>query len=167
MNPTAIAGVSARGGGIDVSPDGRWIAYHSDNSGRLEVYVQAHPGPGPRYQVSSGGGLSPVWRDNGRELLYVEPSVPPDTAGLVRLSTGTIRMMAVTVQLTPTLTLGAPKRLFEGRYQVNVPARGYDVTADGQRFVLLQEQERAPDVITHMMVVQNWHEELKRLVPPK
>jgi hypothetical protein len=98
-------------------------------------------------------------------LFYVEPSVPPDTGGSARLSEEVIRIMAVPVQLKPTLILGAPKRLFEGRSQVNMPARGYDVTAGGQRFVILQEQERAPDVITHMMVVQNWHEELTRLVP--
>jgi serine/threonine-protein kinase len=165
--PTAVATVSTTGGGLDVSPDGRWIAYHSDNDGQLEVYVQAHPGPGPRYQASTNGGISPIWRSDGRELFYVETSVPPDTGNSARLSSAGIRIMAVPVQLKPTLTLGPPQRLFEGRYQVNLPGRGYDVTADGQRFVLFQEQEHTPDAITHMTVVQNWHEQLRRLVPPE
>jgi len=61
--------------------------------------------------------------------------------------------------------LSAPRLLFEGPYDVNVPARSYDVTADGQRFLLLEAQKRPPDVITHLMVVQNWNEELKVRVP--
>lgn len=60
--PTPIAGTLANAGGLDVSPDGRWIAYHSDESGQLQVYVQSYPGPSHRYQVFANGGNSPVWR---------------------------------------------------------------------------------------------------------
>ena len=70
-------------------------------------------------------------------------------------------MMAVTVTTQPTISFGQPRPLFSGRYSMNAPARGFDVTADGQRFLLLQEQERAADVITTMTVVQNWFEELR------
>jgi hypothetical protein len=159
--PTAIAGTLAasatRVGGVDVAPNGRWIAYHSAESGTLQVYVQAYPGPGLRVQVSVDGGMSPIWRADGRELFYQQ--LMPSSAD--------VQLMAVTVTTQPALTFGVPKRLFAGRYLVNVPARAYDVTGDGQHFFLLQERERPPDVITQMIVVQNWHEELKRLVPAK
>jgi eukaryotic-like serine/threonine-protein kinase len=147
-------------GGVHVSPDGRWIAYHSDDSGQLQVYVQAHHGPGPRYQVSTDGGMSPIWRADGRELFYARQRV-----GTPAHETLDVQMMAVGVTTQPALTLGKPCALFEGPYQMNQPARGYDVTADGQRFLLIQARERPPDVITQMIVVQNWFEELKRLPP--
>ena len=63
------------------------------------------------------------------------------------------------------LAFGKPSALFKGPYQMNDPARGYDVTADGQGFVMIQGGDRPTDVITQLIVVQNWHEELKRLVP--
>lgn len=77
--PTAIEGPLANAGGAELSPDGRWIAYHSVESGQLQVYVQAYPGPGRRHQVSANGGISPIWRADGRELFYVRPNVllPP------------------------------------------------------------------------------------------
>ena len=74
-------------------------------------------------------------------------------------------MMAVAVTTRPAFTFGTPTQLFAGRYSMNGPARGYDVTADGQRFLMLQVRDRAPDVIAQVNLVQNWTEELKRLVP--
>jgi len=158
--PTSIPTGSSRNGGIDVSPDGRWIAYHSDASGQLEVYVTKHPGSGPRYQVSTQGGMSPVWRADGRELFYARRIV-----GRPGQESLDVEMLAVPVTTQSALALGKPSVLFKGPYQMNDPARGYDVTADGQRFVMIRGRERPPDVITQLMVVQNWHEELKRLVP--
>ena len=73
--------------------------------------------------------------------------------------------MAVPVTIQTAFTFGVRKELFAGRYEMNHPARAYDVTADGQRFLLIQARERPPELITHMTVVQNWFEELKRLVP--
>jgi len=69
--------------------------------------------------------------------------------------------MAVDVITQPALAFGRPRQLFAGVYSMNAPARGYDVTPDGQRFLLLQARERAPDVITELTVVQNWIEELR------
>jgi Tol biopolymer transport system component len=156
--PRALARSVTRAGGVDVSPDGRWIAYQSNESGQVEVYVDAYPGPGPRFQVSTDGGASPIWRADGRELFYVRP-----TAGARPLQAGEVEVsiMAVAVTTQPKLTFGTPRQLFVGRYSMNAPARGYDVTGDGQRFLMLQARERAPDVVTAMTVVQNWITELK------
>ena len=124
------------------SPDGRWLAYFSDESGRFEVYVLPYPGPGGRWQVSADGGAIPVWNRNGRELFYRSGD----------------RMMAVDVTLQPSFSAGEPKMLFEGQY-----AGAYDVSPDGQRFLMLKPvEEAAPRQIN---VVLNWTEELKRLVP--
>ena len=158
--PTPIPTASQRSGGLDVSPDGHWIAYHSYESGQLEVYVRKHPGPGPRYQVSTEGGMSPIWRADGGELFYARR-----IAGRPGQEPLDVEILAVRVTTQPALAFGKPRALFKGPYQMNDPARGYDVTADGQRFVMIQGRERPPDVITQLRVVQNWHEELKRLVP--
>jgi Tol biopolymer transport system component len=156
---TALPGTLANAGGVDVSPDGRWIAYHSDESGRPQVYVQAYPGPAPRYQVSADGGISPIWRTDGRELFYVRTEAP------FPLGTVDAHVMAVPVSLDPTFRFGRPTELFAGPYVMNNPARAYDVSADGQRFLLIQSHERRPGVITDMIVVQNWFSELRRLAP--
>jgi serine/threonine-protein kinase len=158
--PTPIEGPLANAGGAELSPDGRWIAYHSVESGQLQVYVQAFPGPAPRYQVSANGGISPIWRADGRELFYVQSDVQTPPLGSVG-----VRMMAVPVATQPAFTFGRSKELFAGRYEMNSPARAYDATADGQRFFLIQARERPSELITQMTVVQNWFEELKRLVP--
>jgi serine/threonine-protein kinase len=158
--PTPIEGPMANAGGAELSSDGRWLAYHSTESGQLQVYVQAYPGPGRRYQVSADGGISPIWRADGRELFYVQPNVQTPPLGPIEA-----RMMAVPVATQSAFTFGVPKELFAGRYEMNSPARAYDATADGQRFLLIQARERPPELITQMTVVQNWFEELKRLVP--
>ena len=80
---------------------------------------------------------------------------------------GAVSIMAVAVAMTPAFTVGAPTELFRGPYAVNRPARAYDVSPNGQHFVLLQSRERAPERITKMHVVQNWFEELQRVVPGK
>jgi serine/threonine-protein kinase len=160
--PRAVTGsVAANTGGADVSPDGRWLAYQSAESGRIEVYVDAFPGPGPRFQVSTNGGGSPIWRKDGRELFYVQASNPAQGRGGGGAGPTDVIMMAVSVTTQPALAFGPPRQLFAGRYSMNGPARGYDVTGDGQRFLLLQARERAPDVIAQMSVVQNWIEGLK------
>lgn len=155
----AVAESVMTSGGVDISPDGHWIAYQSPESGQLEVYVDAYPGPGPRFQISTKGGGSPVWRGDGRELFYAEPvSLDPQE---LQAGPAAVRMMAVTVSTQGALSFGPPRLLFSGRYSMNAPARGYDVARDGQRFLLLKERERVPDVISEMTVVQNWIAELK------
>ena len=132
------------------SPDGRWLAYASDESGRYEIYVQPYPGPGGKWQISTEGGTEPAWNPNGRELFY---------------RTGD-KMMAVDIATKPGLTVGKPRMLFEGRYEVTPGAfPSYDVTPDGQRFLMLKPTEQAQAAPTQINVVLNWFEELKRRVP--
>src|SRR5262249_36852085 len=136
------------------SPDGRWLAYVSNETGRDEVYVQAYPGPGVKVLVSPNGGMEPAWAKNGRELFSrSRPS-------------GTSKMMAVNVALTPTFWAGVPRALFEDTYGTTTLHRGYDVAADSQRFLMIQfnAQPRLPP-ITQMVAVLNWSEELKQRVP--
>jgi serine/threonine-protein kinase len=134
------------------SPDGKWLAYTSDVSGRDEVYVQPYPGPGPRVLVSSGGGLAPAWRSDGGELFY----------GV--LGDG-FTMMSVAVTATASsFSAGPPQKLFQGRFGNTSPARGYDVTADGKRFVMTRPVDRPPPPPGQMILVQNFGEELKRRV---
>ena len=131
------------------SPDGHWLAYTSDESGRYEVYVQPYPGPGGKWQISNEGGNELVWPKNGRELFYRNGD----------------KMMAVEITTQPTFRAGTPTLLFEGQYyhESGVDTANYDVTPDGQRFLMIQLGE--PEAATQINVVLNWFEELKRLVP--
>jgi serine/threonine-protein kinase len=138
-----------------LSPDGRWLAYVSNASGREEIYVTPFPGPGRKLQISVDGGWEPAWASSGRELFYGDYlSIQP-----MRL-----RMMVVDIVTQPELHAGIPKVLFDGPYQLGeVVGRDYDVTADGQRFVMIKRpDESAPQQVN---VILNWFEELKRLVP--
>jgi Tol biopolymer transport system component len=130
------------------SPDGHFIAYTSDESGRLEIYVRPYPGPGGKWQVSTDGGGEPVWNPKGRELFY-------------RVGN---KMMAVDVSTEGTFSAGKPKVLFEGAY-VPTPRSfpDYDVSPDGQRFLMLKATEQAAP--TQINVVLNWFEELKQEAP--
>src|SRR5262249_23142657 len=102
------------------SPDGRWLAYSSNESGRLEVYVQPYPGPGVGKPISSGGGTAPAWSSNGREIFYM--TLPTnEAAGVVAL----MKMMAVPVTTEPTFVAGAARTLFEGLYVGNPNTRNY------------------------------------------
>jgi serine/threonine-protein kinase len=157
--PHMLAGGLGNSGGVDVSSDGRWVAYHSAESGEFQIHVEAFPGPGPRYQVSIDGGGSPIWRGDGHELVYLASGRSDRSVGA---SDSEIRVMAVDVAVQPTtLAFGKPRQLFTGRYGVNGPARGYDVSRDGQRFLLLKPRDRRPDIVTQISVVQNWMGTLK------
>jgi eukaryotic-like serine/threonine-protein kinase len=132
------------------SPDGRWLAYISDESGRFEIYVQPYPAPGGKSQISTDGGTEPVWNPNGRELFY--------------RSVG--KMMAVEITAQPSFSVGKPKVLFEGQYQLTAGTfPNYDVSADGQRFLMLKPSEQGQAAPTQINVELNWFEELKRSVP--
>ena len=142
------------------SPDGRWLAFASNVTGRFEVYVQPWPAPGPREQVSLEGGESPAWSPAGRELFFLSA---PD-------GSGKRRMMVADVRTSPTLSLGTPHPLFEFSPSdlafYRVPARCYGVAPDGQRFFVVRLQPRpAPSPVTHIHLIQNWTEELKARVP--
>jgi hypothetical protein len=141
-------------GAPHLSPDGRWLAYASDESGRRQIYVQPYPGPGGKWQISTDGGNEPQWSRNGKELFYRSGN----------------KMMAVDIATQTGFAAAKPRQLFEGRYMVTSTgwARpNYDVSPDGQRFLMLKpvEPEQAP--VTQINVVLNWSEELKRLAPAK
>ena len=141
--------------GTVFSPDGRYIAYTSDESGREEVYVRPFPGPGGQVTASVGGGREPAWGRNG-ELFY--------------RTVGGDRMMAVAVQVEPALRLSAPVELFRGEFLRDAPpVRQYDVTADGQRFLMLRRPagtgSEGDAARPKIVLVENFFEELKRLVP--
>ena len=127
------------------SPDGRWLAYASDESGRTEVYVQPFPGPGGKWQISTEGGTEPVWARNG-ELFYRNRD----------------KMMAVGTTTKANFSADTPKVLFEGHYATYNTMPAYDVTPDGQRFLLAKTAEQGPQEIS---VVLNWTEELKQKAP--
>jgi eukaryotic-like serine/threonine-protein kinase len=131
------------------SPNGRWLAYSSDESGRPEIYVQPYPGPGGRWQISTDGGGEPVWNPNGRELFYRTRD----------------KMMAVDVATQPSFLAGKPRMLFSsGLYQSSPNGfHFYDVSPDGQRFLMIKQSEEAA-ALTQIVVVQNWSEELKQKV---
>jgi eukaryotic-like serine/threonine-protein kinase len=127
------------------SPDGRWISYFSAVSGRSEIYLQPFPGPGERLTVSSSGGVQAKWRGDGKELFYLTPE-------------GT--MMAVEVRPGARLDLGTPRPLFTTRLRPNSALDQYVVTADGQRFIVMEPPADAqPDAMT---IVTNWTTLLKQ-----
>jgi len=129
------------------SPDG-WIAYVSNERGQPNVYVSPYPDPDVKRLVSDEeGGGQPVWSPDGRELFYLSGN----------------KMMAVSVQTEPSFSVGKPRLLFEGSYvyaQFAPWKQYYDISPDGQQFVMIKEAGQAP-----IHVVLNWFEELKRLVP--
>jgi Tol biopolymer transport system component len=126
------------------------MAYVSDESGRWEIYVQPFPGPGGKSQISTDGGREPAWNSNGREIFYRSGA----------------RMMAVDVTLQPSFSAGRPRVLFEGPYRpTNASIPGYDVSPDGQRFLMVKQDVPATSAATEINVVLNWFEELKRRVP--
>jgi serine/threonine-protein kinase len=138
-------------GDPQLSPDGHWLAYVSNESGRAEVYVQAYPGAGEKVAVSTDGGREPVWSRDGQELFY---------------RTGA-RMMVASIQTTPAFRFSRPRQLFEGPYvspsTLGAHARTYDVAPDGQHFLMIQSGEEEGGNQLHLVL--NWFEELKRLVP--
>ena len=151
-SPLPVAKSRFMEGSGKFSPDGRWIAYSSLESGRPEIWVQAFPGPGLKLQVSNDGGTDPVWRRRGGELYYRSGN----------------KMMAVTVSTSPTFSAGAPRLLWEGTYSrgtgsscgmPGVASSSYDVSADGERFLMVRED--APPDATRIVVVLNWGEEVK------
>jgi serine/threonine-protein kinase len=144
----------------EFSPDGRWLAYVSNESGRHEVYVQPYPGPGERLLISTRGGEQPAWNPNGRELFYVHGG--PYSPG------GPTTLMSVRISTTPTFQAGTPEPLFAHPYLATGWGRNYDVAPDGRRFLLTLRTEPPPALPpAQMVLVQHWFEELKRLVPTK
>jgi len=134
----------------EFSPDGHWIAYSSNMSGREEVWVRAFPGPGENKQISSSGGFAPLWSRDGKQLFYRQGS----------------QVWVVDVMAATDFRAGKPRMLFDqpGFLATN-PIRGYDISLEGDRFLMVKVWEEAPTPVTQMILVQNWFEELKRLCP--
>jgi eukaryotic-like serine/threonine-protein kinase len=138
-----------------ISPGGDLLAYASNESGKFEIYLRAFPDGGRRVQVSSEGGIHPVWARNGKELFYRVP-----------LGGSKWRMMAAKVTPGKPIRISRGGALFEDAYGASGETASYDVLPDGQHFVMI-EVDREASRITHFNVILNWFEELKRLVPPK
>ena len=131
-----------------LSPDGRFMAYFSDESGRDEVYVRTFPdGEGKRI-ISRAGGREPMWSGDGRELFYRNGN----------------NMMAVAVDADPAFSAETPRALFEDRYVVDPNGNpNHDISGHGERFLMVREGDETPE--NQFNVVLNWFEELIRLVP--
>jgi serine/threonine-protein kinase len=133
-----------------LSPEGRWLAYTSNDAGRYEVYVQPTSGAEGRWQISMEGGVEPVWSASGSELFYRHGD----------------QVFAVEVATNSTFEYSKPRKLFEGRYalgDVKDDTRAWDVAPDGHRFLMLRPE---PEPSTDLKVVVNWYDELQRLVRP-
>lgn len=138
----------------EFSPDGKSIAYTSNETGSYEVYVQSFPGPGGRHRLSTAGGMNPSWNPTSHELFYLERPQP-------RL----YRMMAVDVDTNDPFHAGVPRTLFtfkEGLGIGSSPARSYDVYPDGRHFIAAPSEFRPGPPVTGLHVVFNWFAELQR-----
>ena len=153
--PFPVTQTSFREGHGRFSPDGRLIAYLSDESGRSEVYVQAFPQAAERWQVSTGGANRPLWRRDGKELFYLSADN---------------QLMSVRIETRPVFTATAPRPLFRVNSAamvvpepcVTVPCAtsAYNVTSDGQRFLFVVSERETPKPPLHL--VFNWLPESKR-----
>jgi len=127
------------------SPDGRWVLYSSDESGSLEVYVQALAEPARRWQISDPSGHDAVWTSGGSEIVYRSGR----------------QIMSVAVRTEPEFEASTPQVLFEGPFELETAGfRNFDVTKDGKRFVMIQTDEGPLD---RLVFVVNWVDELRRL----
>jgi hypothetical protein len=144
---TLVAGpFDARG--TVFSPDGRWMAFTSNETGRDAVYVQPYPGPGPKHRISVGVGREPVWSRNGHRVYF----------------RGEGRMSAVDVQTSPIFTAGTPRVLFTDTYEGahggggDRGDRNYDLSADGRRFLMMKAAR--PYSPAELIVTLNWRSAL-------
>lgn len=127
------------------SPDGHWVVYESNESGRLEIFVQPFPGPGGKWMISTEGGTNPLWARNGREIFYrIEDKV-----------------MSVPVELQPAFKAGTPRMLFRGGGYV---FGNYDVAPDGQHLLMIKEKEASASS-KELAIVLHWTDELQRVAP--
>jgi serine/threonine protein kinase/Tol biopolymer transport system component len=148
--PRDVIATPAREGvdGLSLSPDGRWIAYAANPTGRSEIWVRPYPGPGAPVRVSPNGGAEPVWARNGRELFYLDALKQ--------------QIMAVPIQSAAEFRFSPPVALFNTAEFVFLPQPpSYDIAADG-RFLMIESMGRRQPGTRPLTVVLNWTEELKR-----
>lgn len=129
------------------SPDGHWVVYWSNESGRPEIYVQPYPGPGGKWMISTEGGESALWARGGREIFFRSED----------------KIMVVPVETQPTFKAGTPRMLFQSANYLM--GSNYDVAPDGQHFLMIKEKE-APPSSKEVSIVLHWTDDLKGRVPP-
>jgi len=138
----------------EISPDGHWIAYESLEAGQFDVYVRPFPDvTGGKWPVSTNGGSQPLWARSGKELFFI------DRSGA---------LTGVRVEGQSSFTIGTPAKILDSSYVWSVPTyagRMYDISPDGQRFLMLKQSSSPDRTSAPITIVQNWFEELKRLVP--
>jgi serine/threonine-protein kinase len=138
-----------------LSPDGHWLAYESNESGESEIYVRPYPNvDAGKWPISSDGGEEPKWARDGRTLFFLGPK----------------SLMEARVENAPRFGFHSPEAVLDrGKYLLSIPAPvQYDVSPDGQRFLLLKPVAEADaGESARVVVVEHWYEDLKRLVPTK
>jgi Tol biopolymer transport system component len=147
--------------GAAISPNGEWFAYFSNESGRRELLIEKFPERGQKTLVGTGAPGPPVWSPDGRELYFTAAGTP---------GSGETDMMAVDIELTPTLRASAPRRLFSAVFSVTATdmGRSFGIAPDGRRFLLVRNPQGVYTVgssrnsATQLLVVQNWFAELRR-----
>ncbi len=133
-----------------LSPDGRWLAYAGNDSGRYEIYVRPFPDVGGKWQISVDGGNEPAWSPDGRELFFRNRN----------------QMLSVSITSHPAFAAGSPRLLFEGRYMTSPTEQytNYSVAPDGRRFLMVQASP-AEAAATQINLVQGWFDDLRRHAP--
>jgi eukaryotic-like serine/threonine-protein kinase len=137
----------------EVSPDGRWLAYESNESGRLEIFVRPFPDINAgRWQISTTGGTRPAWSPKGDEIFYID-----DGGGMTAVSLERAR---------DTIVARRPQQLFATKYQpgfttLGLDFRGYDIARDGQRFLMIKEPAAPVSDVRRFVVAVNWTEEIR------
>ena len=134
------------------SPDGRWLAYQSNDTGRMEVYVRPFPGPGGKWQVSTAGGVFPTWSRNRKELFYRAPD-------------GTLMLAPYSVD-GDAFRAEKPLLWSPGRVFFLGTNRTFDLHPDGQRVAVLKAaEEQAEARRDKVVLIQNFFDELRRIAP--
>ena len=153
--PRPLVQTQANEWDANLSPDGHWLAYSSDESGQEEVYVMPYPGSGGKTQISVDGGAEPAWARSGKELFYINRSN----------EAGTAEIRIVDITFGPPFKASKPRALFKTAIPDNAVSRAYDVTPDGQLFVACLDERVPPPDMSEIHVIFNWFEELKERVP--
>jgi hypothetical protein len=157
--PTPLIVGPGNQGNAEISPDGRWVAYQSNESGELQVYVRPFPDVNAgRWQVTTIPGGRPLWARNGRELFYLASSVERASA-----------MMSVPIETTPAFRYGNATKLFDFKYAMAFPLRTFDVSNDGQRFLVIKEaeSERTSSQPVNVIITLNWLDEIRERLSAK
>jgi serine/threonine-protein kinase len=136
--------------GGQIAPDGRYLAYMSNETGRLEVYVRTYPDLKGKWQISTNGGLYPIWSPKGNEIFFMS---------------GTGKMMAVPLQKHPSFSPGTPKEFFDAArmYSPNSPLANFDIAPDGTKFLFVRSAHHVTEIVSFNIIL-NWTSELARVL---